>query len=197
METKRKSERIIFWGFVILAISYFGMIYYFQVQTDKLDKQDDDLKIKTTTLQIKENELLIRENELKQISSYVPSVNKRKVDSIAIQTNEQIKIDRQQIIVESGIKNVIYIQVSNQDIKSNLINKNFISILYSNGYNVINAYDIVEKGADNSIRYFNDSDKDLAEQLQMDIQKKFSISLKLKFVRGLKVNKGQIEVWIK
>jgi hypothetical protein len=197
METKRKSEKIIFWGFVFLAISFISIIFYFQIQTNKLNNQDDDLKRKTITLQLKEDELQKREKELKQISSLVSSENKVKADSITKQTNEQIKTDREQIVVKSGIKNVIYIQVSSDEVKSNLINKNFISILNSNGYSVINAYDIVEKGADNSIRYFNESDKDLAEQLQSDVQKQFSISLKVYIVRGLKVNKGQIEVWIK
>lgn len=197
METKRKSEKLIFLGFVVLVISFICMIFYFQIQTNKLSKKNEEIKRKTVALKLKEDELQKRENELKKVYSLVSSDNKITADSISKQTEKQIKSDRQKIVAESGIKNVIYIQVGSNETKSNLIDQNFIAILNSKEiYNVINAYD-VEKGADNSIRYFNEEDKNLAEQLKKDIQQAFSINLNVLFVRGYKVREGQIEVWIK
>jgi hypothetical protein len=195
METKNRSEKIIFGGFIFLAISFIAVIIFFQYQNNLLNDKKKKLEEEQLTLKVQQAKLDAQRIELEKLKSL--SCDSTKATLITEQTNEQIKNEINKIKIENEITSIIYIQVGSSQTKSNLIGQNFISSLNSKGYNVINAYDVVEKGVDNSIRFFNMDDKGLAEQLKSDIQKDFSISLELKFVERYKVGKGQIEIWIK
>jgi len=199
METKSKSEKIIFWGFVFLAITFFGLLWYFQFQNNLLLKRGLELSKREEKIKIQEieNSNSLKENE--QLKKLVPQNYQNKVDSISKETNELTRKEISKIASKDGFENsVIYIQVGSNETKLNLQKINFISTLNSKGYNAINAYDLVEKGADNSIRYFNEQDKILADNLKADIQKDNpNIVLITKYIKLYKVPIGQIEIWIK
>lgn len=199
METKSKSEKLIFLGFIFLAASFFGLVYYFQSQNSLLTKKSIELSKREEQLKIQkiENENIVKEKN--QVIELVPKNLKNIVDSISSETNKNIKNDVKKIASNEGFENsVIYIQVGQNQTKLNLQNKNFISKLNSKGYNVINFYDIKKVGTDNTVRYFNEEDKSLAEKLMFDIMNEFpGIKLKLKYLKSNIVPVGQLEVWIK
>lgn len=189
MGTKRKSEIIIFWGFVILAISFFAMVFYFQLQSNKLNSKTIELNNKKTELDKKEAELEARYIQISELEKSNP--NKEKVELIAKQTNEKI-------ILEYKKLSKIFIQVGSETTKSKLVNMKFVSLLNSDSYNIINEFDIEnENNTDNTIRFFNEDDKNLAIELSQDISKRFSINLKPIYIKSYNVNKGQLELWIK
>lgn len=191
METKRKSEKIIFWGFIFLTISFIAMVYYFQQQTEKLASKGIELENKEIELNIKEVQLEVRNKQIVKLENLVPLDNKTQLDSISKQADKSINTQIKKI-------SKIYIQVGTSETKSKLVNINFISKLNSKGYNVIDAYDSEdENNTDNTIRYFNEDDKKLAEELRADITNEFSITLKPILIKSFKVNKGQLEIWIK
>lgn len=194
METKRKSEKIIFWGFIFIAISFISMIIYFQIQTNALEEKEDQIKKDRLSLEVQQVKLEAERKANQKLNKLVDSSQALVINN---STQTQILSELNLIKNNSKLDNLIYVQVGSDNTKSILSNKNFINTLNSKGYFVVDTYDVVKNGVDNSIRYFNNEDKELANQLKFEIRKEFSIDLKLKFVKGFKVNKGQIEIWIK
>ena len=196
MESKSKSELLIFWGFVFLAISFIGMVYYFNYQNNLLEEKRKELgieRISAAEISKKNQEVLTK------IKSLNPDLSS-KIDTIANKASQSVKQDITKIAKEQGFaKSVVYVQVGSNATKVDLKNKDFISKLNANGFNVINAYDLEEGKADNSIRYFNKGDENLADNLKKAIEKEFpEIVLEPKFVRlKTKVPNGQIEIWVK
>lgn len=194
METKRKSEKIIFWGFIFIAISFISMIIYFQIQTNALEEKEEQIKKDRLSLEVQQVKLEAERKANQKLNKLVDSSQALVINN---STQTQILSELNLIKNNSKLDNLIYVQVGSDNTKSILSNKNFINTLNSKGYFVVDTYDVVKNGVDNSIRYFNNEDKELANQLKLEIRKEFSIDLKLKFVKGFKVNKGQIEIWIK
>lgn len=210
MESKSKSEKLIFWGFVFLAISFIGMVYYFSYQNDLLAEKRKEIAIQNSEIATQKRELKLERiaaaetskkniEVLTKIKTLNPELS-NKIDTIAIKASQAVKKDITKIAIEQGFaKSVIYVQVGSNATKLDLKSKDFISKLNANGFNVINAYDLEEGKADNSIRYFNKGDKDLTDNLKKAIEKEFpSIILEPKFIPlKTKVPEGQIEIWVK
>ena len=192
MEKKSKSEKLIFWGFILLAISFFGLVYYFQYQSNLLSKREELVAIQ----EIQNKNLSIEKDQLVKL---VPSNLQSKVDSLRQQTNQTLKENIETVASSKGFENsIIYIQVGSNETKLDLQKRNFDAILNSKGYNVINDYELMGSGVDNTIRYFNGQDKNVAENLRNDILKCFpDIVLTLKPLSGMKAPIGQLEIWIK
>ena len=100
----------------------------------------------------------------------------------------------------SNSKSPIYIQIGSEKTKTRLTNLNFVAKIAAMNYNIVDEYDLESNRADNTVRYFNNSDKESAEKLCIDIQKQFSdINLKPIYIKlpKIKVPEGQLEIWIK
>lgn len=192
MEKKSKSEKLIFWGFILLAISFFGLVYYFQYQSKLLSQREELVAIQ----EIQNKNLSIQNS---QIAELVPENLQNKVDSLRDQTNQTLKENIEKVATSKGFENsIIYIQVGSNETKLDLQKRKFDSTLNTKGYNVINDYEVMGKGVDNTIRYFNGEDKNEAENLRNDILKYFpDIVLTIKPLSGMKAPIGQLELWIK
>ncbi|MDL2142495.1 hypothetical protein QQY79_08180 [Flavobacterium tructae] len=203
MESKSKSEKLIFWGFVFLAISFIGMVYYFSHQNDLLEERRKEIAIQKSELKLERIAAAETSKKNMEVLTKIKSLNpelSNKIDTLAIKASQSVKTDITKIAIEQGFaKSVVYVQVGSNATKLDLKNKDFISKLNANGFNVINAYDLEEGKADNSIRYFNKGDENLADNLKKAIEKEFpEIVLESKFVRlKTKVPNGQIEIWVK
>ncbi|WP_374172952.1 hypothetical protein [Flavobacterium tructae] len=203
MESKSKSEKLIFWGFVFLAISFIGMVYYFSHQNDLLEERRKEIATQKNELELERISAVEVSKKNMEVLAKIKSLNpelSNKIDTLAIKASQSIKTDITKIAKEQGFaKSVVYVQVGSNATKLDLKNKNFISKLNANGFNVINAYDLEEGKADNSIRYFNEGDENLADNLKKAIEKEFpEIVLEPKLVRlKTKVPNGQIEIWVK
>ncbi|WP_017496823.1 hypothetical protein [Flavobacterium sp. WG21] len=203
MESKSKSEKLIFWGFVFLAISFIGMVYYFSHQNDLLEERRKEIAIQKSELKLERIAAAETSKKNMEVLTKIKSLNpelSNKIDTLAIKASQSVKTDITKIAIEQGFaKSVVYVQVGSNATKLDLKNKDFISKLNANGFNVINAYDLEEGKADNSIRYFNKGDENLADNLKKAIEKEFpEIVLEPKFVRlKTKVPNGQIEIWVK
>ncbi|MEP6930217.1 MAG: hypothetical protein ABI850_09400 [Flavobacterium sp.] len=203
MENKHKSEKLIFWGFVFLAISFIGMIYYFSHQNNILEEKRKEIATQKRELELERISSIEINKKNKEVLTEIKLLKpelSNKIDTLASQASQSIKTDITKIAIEQGFaKSVVYVQVGSNATKLDLKNKDFISKLNANGYNVINAYDLELGKADNSIRYFNKEDKKLSETLKKVIEKEFpTIILESKFVQlKTRVPIGQIEIWIK
>lgn len=203
MESKSKSEKLIFWGFVFLAISFIGMVYYFSHQNNLLEERRKEIAIQKSELKLERIAAAETSKKNMEVLTKIKSLNpelSNKIDTLAIKASQSVKTDITKIAIEQGFaKSVVYVQVGSNATKLDLKNKDFISKLNANGFNVINAYDLEEGKADNSIRYFNKGDENLAGNLKKAIEKEFpEIVLEPKFVRlKSKVPNGQIEIWVK
>ena len=203
MESKSKSEKLIFWGFVFLAISFIGMVYYFSHQNDLLEERRKEIAIQKSELKLERIAAAETSKKNMEVLTKIKSLNpelSNKIDTLAIKASQSVKTDITKIAIEQGFaKSVVYVQVGSNATKLDLKNKDFISKLNANGFNVINAYDLEEGKADNSIRYFNKGDENLADNLKKAIEKEFpEIVLEPKFVwLKTKVPNGQIEIWVK
>ena len=91
METKSKSEKIIFWGFIFLVISFIGLVYYFQNQSTLLNKKNEQLLKREELVKLKEienNSLVLEKN---QIIKLVPENLQDKVDTIGVETKQNFR----------------------------------------------------------------------------------------------------------
>lgn len=199
MKNKNRSDLLIFCGFIFLAISFFALVFYFQYQNNLLNEKSIELSKREEKIKIQEIENSNSVNENEELKKMIPISFQNRVDSISKETIALNKKEISSIVTDNRFENsVIYIQVSSKETKLRLQNLNFISKLNEKGYNIINAFDIEENGVDNSIRYFNEEDRSLAEKLKKDINDKFqNIILTTRFTKGFKVPVGQIEIWVK
>jgi len=146
MESKSKSEKLIFWGFVFLAISFIGMVYYFSHQNDLLEERRKEIAIQKSELKLERIAAAETSKKNMEVLTKIKSLNpelSNKIDTLAIKASQSVKTDITKIAIEQGFaKSVVYVQVGSNATKLDLKNKDFISKLNANGFNVINAYDL-------------------------------------------------------
>ncbi len=194
---KSKPEIILFMGFIILSVCFLAMIWFFSEKSGELELKSSELKDRGLKLQQREIQLKkAEETESLLMSKICDSANKKQIteEVNALKSKANVEISK---IVQS--KSPIYIQVGSEATRVNLSKSNFIPKLKTLNYNVIDEYDLELNRADNSVRFFNKEDEQIAQQLCVDIKKQFSIELKIKYVKlpNIIVPKGQLEVWIK
>jgi hypothetical protein len=90
--------------------------------------------------------------------------------------------------LNANVKSTVYIQYSNKENKSKIVD--IQKTIMDNNFNAPGIE--FQKNCDNSIRYFNIEDRDLADRLNTMLGNNYNV-----FKAIGNVPKGQIEVWIK
>ncbi len=200
---KTKSEIFIFCGYIILAISFLILVFYFQRQNSNLIERKNELNTKELELKLKEIELKNTNEAKVKIEKLVPITKVDSVVEIDKQLNKNIKNESLKISTENltTLKFITFLQVSDEKTKKQMLNQQFIQTLNSFNFNVINAFDIVQSKywlEGNKIKYFSEITKQYAEQLKEKINEKFpEYNVQLSKEKETKENKNQVEIWIK
>jgi hypothetical protein len=188
---KTKPELFLFAGFTMLSLSFLAIIWFYNEKITELNIKEKLIIAERIKL---ENEKLNSELIRNKITDTIALRKSIKI-SDSLNTASNIKISK----INNSVS-PIYVQVGSEEKRQELIEKNFNLRISKFGYNIIDEYDLEKNRADNTVRYFNLEDKILADKLCNDIKTEFkTINLKAMYINfsNIKVQSGQLEVWIK
>jgi hypothetical protein len=199
--SKSKNRIISALAIGLIMIGFGAVFYKIQESIKILHKNTILIKDLQQESSMLDMQILEKKALLKQIDSINNSsiiVNKRDLINDQLSLNKSLENASNSDTLKITQSSVIYIQVNSKKLLADVKAQNFIGLISSPQFKVY-GYDLEENRADNTIRYFNENDKDLALQLKGIIDKKTSFKLQLKQIKGYenRVKKGQLEIWLK
>lgn len=189
MENSKKNYSTII-SYLFLVIGYGSMLWYFNDKTNEL--KDRELELTQKEIKLKS----ANKTETVLMNKICDSVNKKQITEEINTLKSESNVEISKV---THTKSPIYIQIGSESTKANLSRIDFVSKLKNLNHNVIDEYDLELNRADNTVRYFNKEDEQIAKKLCEDISKQFSISLEIKYVKlpNITVPNGQLEIWVK